>query len=94
MHHYKKSTGKCYLGEHFQVVGSMRKTKDLANVTFDAVARGVIFSYLSCIQCNAHIIARYKLPPEMSLWLKYDPRHQFPTELQGDVAKEAKTYQL
>ena len=33
-------------------------------------------------------------PWKISRWSRYAPRHQFPTKIQVDVAKEAKTYQL
>ena len=58
----KNSQENAILERIHQVVGSILKTKYLANVTFDAVAHGAIFLHLSCMQCNAHIIARYKRP--------------------------------
>ena len=95
MHQHKKSTGKCYLGynslshryhDQYQRSGKCHVWRSYPMEQYSRI-------YRVCIL----IIVLYhatQYPWTISLWSRYTPRHKFQTEIQVDVAKEEKAYQL
>ena len=58
MHHYENPQENVILEKINQGIGSMLKTKDMGNVTFDAVAprREIIVSIEYEVLCSYHIM--------------------------------------
>ena len=76
----------------FPVACSRPKIWTMSSLT--QLPRGARFLRIFLIQYDDHIIAHDKIPLKISLWLWYDPRHQFLTKLKVDVAKEEKNLSI
>ena len=82
MHHYKNPQANAILEIIHQVVGSILKTKYLANVTFDAVApwSDILAYIVYVVRCSYHITLQTNpgqlvFGIDMLLYINFQPNY-------------------